>query len=76
MNFLEIQICMKPQLVDHIEGDRLFIYYKNFMIINNRQRPSCGDIDIILTRKDGQPYDDFMQKLINKLTEEKKLLTD
>lgn len=47
-----------------------------FLIANIliRGKPSCGDIDILITRKDGKPFNDFLLQLVHSL--EGWLLTD
>mmetsp|Transcript_6431 Transcript_6431/g.5789 ORF Transcript_6431/g.5789 Transcript_6431/m.5789 type:complete len:112 (+) Transcript_6431:1459-1794(+) len=39
-----------------------------------RGKPTCGDIDILITRKDGKPFGNFLSRLVEAL--EGRLLTD
>mmetsp|Transcript_7119 Transcript_7119/g.6393 ORF Transcript_7119/g.6393 Transcript_7119/m.6393 type:complete len:174 (+) Transcript_7119:1436-1957(+) len=39
-----------------------------------RGKPDCGDIDVIITRKDDKPFGNFLSRLVQSL--ENKLLTD
>lgn len=45
----------------HSEGKK---FIENNSHIKNRGKPTCGDIDVLLTRRDEKPFEGFLNKLV------------